>query len=194
MGEMQGKIIDMQCRNMKYNLIFSGIPEFENENCYTTLRSFMNDHLNVDAYNIAFANVHRIGSRSDSKRRGKPRSIIARFIHNDDLLMVKNAARKLKGKPYWITEQYPQEIEDRRRRLYPIAKAERKKSSRVSLVRDRLYVNGQLVDVPNEPFTADSPTVQSTPIRARSQNDSSLSEGTRPPFKRFRVGSTPVCD
>ena len=100
MGEIQGKIIDMQCRNMKYNLIFSGIPEFENENCYSTLRSFMNDHLNVDAYNIAFANVHRIGSRTDPKRRGKPRSIIARFIYNDDLLMVKNAARKLKGKPY----------------------------------------------------------------------------------------------
>ncbi|KAK3086010.1 hypothetical protein FSP39_012103 [Pinctada imbricata] len=39
-------------------------------------------------------------------------------------------------------EQFPVEIEQRRKALYPIMKEERRKKNKVKLVRDRLFING----------------------------------------------------
>ena len=137
------------------------------------LRSFINDELQVDSYDIAFGNVHRLGPKFDPKRIRRPRPIVAKFVLYDDLVCVKKAAKNLKGKPFWISEQYPPEIEETRKRLYPIAKEERKKKSRVSLIRDKLYVNGNLVELDPNP-------IESTPPHSTSR-----------PNKRSRKSSTP---
>ena len=59
--------------------------------------------------------------------------------------MVKSSGRFLKDTPYGINEQFPAEIEERRRQLYPIMKEEKRKKSKVVLVRDKLYVNDELI-------------------------------------------------
>ena len=47
------------------------------------------------------------------------------------------------GKPYGIREQFPTEVEEKRKLLYPAAKmARRNPNNKVRLVRDKLYVNG----------------------------------------------------
>ena len=50
----------------------------------------------------------------------------------------------LKGTSYGINQQFPSVIEERRKELYPIMRSFREEGNRVKLVRDRLYVNGQL--------------------------------------------------
>ena len=50
----------------------------------------------------------------------------------------------LKGKPYGIQEQLPNEMEERRRELYPLMKQMRQEGRRVKLVRDKLIVDGRL--------------------------------------------------
>ena len=98
---------------MKYNLIFSGIPESPdrlNENCEPVLNNFINSELGIEE-NIDFQNVHRLRQRED----GKPRSIIAKFIKYSDHERVLEVAReKLKdNKQFSLFQQYPAEISNK---------------------------------------------------------------------------------
>lgn len=131
----------MQCRSMKKNFIFTGLMEHRGEDCEDQLRRFMYKELNIENC-IEFGNIHRFGKRHEN---GRHRPIVARFIYHKDLVMAKSSERFLKDTPYGINEQFPAEIEERRRRLYPIMKEEKRKKSKVVLVRDKLYVNDELI-------------------------------------------------
>jgi hypothetical protein len=43
-----------------------------------------------------------------------------------------------------VSEQYPEEITKERKRLYPELKKAKDQGKRVKLVRDKLYIDGQL--------------------------------------------------
>jgi hypothetical protein len=58
--------------------------------------------------------------------------------------MIVERAYMLKGKPYGIQEQLPNEMEERRRELYPLMKQMRQEGRRVKLVHDKLIVDGRL--------------------------------------------------
>jgi hypothetical protein len=62
--------------------------------------------------------------------------IVARFLYHSDLRFVLKNANKLRGKPFGIREQFPFEIEQRRRILYPIMKDAKRSNQQVTLVRD----------------------------------------------------------
>ena len=137
---------DLQCRSMKMNLVFTGLGgEDRDENVEAKLRLFLAQELQVD-HHIHFGNIHRFGRFVS----GKCRPIVARFLFQRDLDIVKDRAFKLRGKPYGIHEQYPASIEEKRRELYPIMRYHRGRGDRVRLVRDRLYINGQLLYVTDD--------------------------------------------
>ena len=78
--ELRDNFIKLQSNSMKYNLIFSGIQQRdnENENTETVLKEFLTHELGItNANEINFQNVHRLRKRTN----GKPRSIIARFTN-----------------------------------------------------------------------------------------------------------------
>ncbi|KAK3107304.1 hypothetical protein FSP39_011554 [Pinctada imbricata] len=142
--DLKDKVVDLQCRSMKNNLIFTGLSgETNTEDTEGVLRDFIYYELGIDS-NIEFGNVHRYGKRIN----GKPRPIVARFLYHKDLAFVKRNAYKLKGSNFGINEQFPAVIEDRRKMLYPVMKRikRRDRSANVKLVRDKLYVNGALYD------------------------------------------------
>ncbi|CAG2216217.1 unnamed protein product [Mytilus edulis] len=124
-NDMKTKLTDIQCRAMKYNLIFTGLSEHRDENIEDKLRRFLYHEMKIDQ-RIEFSNVHRFGRRSENGKR----PIVAKFLYFSDLEMVKKAGKHLKGSDYGVNEQFPPEIEQRRRRLYPIMKEERKKEQR----------------------------------------------------------------
>ena len=137
---LQDTILDLQCRSMKNNLIFTGLGgDNRDENVEAKLRSFIYKELMIDNV-IHFGSVHRFGISVGNR----PRPIVARFLYHNDLVHVKSRAHLLKGKPFGISEQFPAAIEDRRKELYPLVKQLKRKGNHVKLVRDRLYVNGQL--------------------------------------------------
>lgn len=75
------------------------------------------------------------------------RHIVARFLYHfwDEVHVLKNA-HKLQGKPYWIHEQFPNEIKDKRRLLYPNTKTCRKAGQRTKIVKDKLFIDGKLYE------------------------------------------------
>lgn len=64
---------------------------------------------------------------------------------------VRSKGKELKGNTYDMNNQYPREIQDRRKKLLPIMKQYREKGGRVALYVDKLYVDGQLY--PNSNIT-----------------------------------------
>lgn len=132
--ELSDQITDLRCRSMKYNLIFSGINENDHENT----NDFMARNLHID-HQVEFNSVHRFGKKN--KKRARP--IVAKFIYQCDLDQVLKSAKKLIGKPFQINQQFPEEIEQARKSLYPIMKEHMQKGDHVNLVRDILYINGQ---------------------------------------------------
>lgn len=54
---------------------------------------------------------------------------------------------------YYINEQYPQEMEENRRKLFPILRQYKKvKTNKCSIVRDKLTVNGWVYNLETDQF------------------------------------------
>jgi hypothetical protein len=142
--EMRETIIDLRCRSMKSNLIFTGLTESQHANTAATLRDFLRCELGIE-YHIEFGNVHRFGHRQHQRRhdQAKHRPIIARFLYYNDLAYIIQNAKLLKGKPYGINQQFPAEIESRKRSVYPVMKEAKDRGKMVKMVRDKLYINNK---------------------------------------------------
>lgn len=86
-------------------------------------------------------------SAQDGKKdefRTKQRKIVANFLFfRDRKLVCFQAPKKLKGSNIWVNEQFPPEIEEKRKTLYPVMRTARKNGHRVKLVRDSLYIDGR---------------------------------------------------
>ncbi|KAJ8406885.1 hypothetical protein AAFF_G00291610 [Aldrovandia affinis] len=139
---IKNTLLDVQCREMRDNLIFSGIRE-DNGNPEKMVRDFMSNKLKLSpemVRDITFSRVHRMGRPVD----GKFRPIITRFEHYKHKELVKRRGKELKGTSLWLNDHFPAEINDRRKKLSPIMKENRALNNRVALTVDRLYINGQL--------------------------------------------------
>ena len=179
-------VLDLKCRSMKNNLIFTGLYRIRDEDTEELLRSFLYKELGIQ-YDIQFGNVHRFKTRGDNRRA----PIVARFIYRRDFEYVLSIAHRLKGKPYGIREQFPAEIEQRRKKLYPVMKEARQQKRQVTLVRDRLYIDNELYnpdEFAEEELVSDnngaSPVNQHTTPKKSPTSES-------PPYKRSRKGPSP---
>ena len=143
---MKETLLDIQCRDMRDNLIFSGISEKKGEEKAEPeqlVKEFMSKKLNLSpevVRDITFSRVHRLGRPAE----GKSRPIIARFEHYKHKELVKSRGKELKGTSLWLNDHFPVEINDRRKKLFPIMKEKRALDHRVALSVDRLYIDGQL--------------------------------------------------
>ncbi|XP_061895035.1 uncharacterized protein LOC133644518 isoform X2 [Entelurus aequoreus] len=142
---MKETMLDLQARSMRDNLVFAGIPEKTEEDPEETIKSFMEHQLKLPAdtiRNITFHRVHRLGAKKPENRR--PRPIIAKLEHFKQKERVRNQGRELKGSNFSINDQFPKEILDRRRHLFPLRKKFITEGRRAVIAVDKLFLNGQL--------------------------------------------------
>ena len=139
------KLTEMQWRSMRENLIFTGIDEEEeesevkNENCERKICDFIFKDLGINDQ-MTFDRVQRIGKYSPEQTY--PRHIVAKFHSFKDWEKVRRAAPyALKGRKYGVREQFPTEIENKRKLLYPVVKkAKEVEGNKVQLVRNKLFL------------------------------------------------------
>jgi hypothetical protein len=74
---------------------------------------------------------------------GSVRPIVAKFIRFKDKELIRKNSKKLKGTKIGISEQYPKEIAQERKKLYLIMKEARQNGSKAVMIRDKLYINDQ---------------------------------------------------
>ena len=104
---MKERVIDIQARSMRENLIFYGIEETENHEAglYSeeVLKNFFEKELEINTSNSELDRVRRMGKpkfRDDGSKL--PRPIVAKFQRFKQKEQVKRSAVKLKGKkPLW---------------------------------------------------------------------------------------------
>ena len=145
--ELKEEVLDLKSRSMRDNLVFTNIPEFTNENTEDVLANFLRDKMNIKK--ISFERVHRIRLKNPLNMKGKKmRPIVAKFTFFKERERVRKSGRLLAGTDVGMHEQYPEEIEERRRPLYPLLRAARKSNQKAAIVKDKLYVEGKEVSVP----------------------------------------------
>ena len=132
---------------MRENLIFSGIDKTisragDFEECEGRIQTFIREVMG--SISKLIDRVHRLGRFRPGQSR--PMLIVAKFtLYGDKEYVRQEAPKILIGTGYSVNEQFPQEIETRRKVLYPVAKsAQQNESNKVRLVHDKLYINGQL--------------------------------------------------
>jgi hypothetical protein len=114
------------------------------ENCINKVYDFCSQVLNISGpeTKIAVDVAHRIGAFTP----GKIRPIVVRFKDKESKFMLKQQLRKvnLRNSPFNVSDQFPQEVMDRRRALIPEMIKARGAGKRAVLVRDKLFIDNKL--------------------------------------------------
>ena len=148
---MHSDLLYLQSQSMRNNLIFSRLPEVENENTEqseTIIRGFLVEKLKMPedvVREIKFERVHRIGT----KQRGstEARNIVAKFSSFKDRETVKRQRANLKGTNFSVFEQYPREINEKRKKLLPKLREAKNNHQRAWISYDTLYIDGRPFNV-----------------------------------------------
>ena len=142
------ELVDIRAYSMRSNLIFYNIPETLHENPEQVVTSVLTKMEIPCANEIEIERVHRLGkqrqSHGNTEDTTKPRPLIAKFLPYHDKENIRKSAYKLSGTNIGIGEQFPKPIHEARKRLYPIMKRAKQEGHKASLVKDKLYINGQL--------------------------------------------------
>ena len=117
------------------------------ENATELVNNILENQLGIeDAKEIKIDRAHRMGTK---KHGSKPRAIVAKFNYFPDKQRILSNVKKLKGTGIAISEQFPGEIVATIKRLYPEMKKARDAGRKTKLVRDKLYIDGQLFREPS---------------------------------------------
>jgi hypothetical protein len=153
---LEARISKLECRSMRENLIFSGIPEVDDEDVVALTKSIMSiitDVLEIDLNDINILTCHRLRYPSKAKKfrtsqqsDDRPRSVVVRLSHKDEVSLILQSAKKLKGHEprIFINQQYPPDVASKRRILQPVFHQAKEQRLKSSFNEDRLYIEGKL--------------------------------------------------
>lgn len=147
------EMLDLQSRSMRDNLLFHGIKECETfdarrqENCADAIIQFCTDQLKLEnASEIRIDRAHRLGKFNAEKTR----PIVVKLNFYPDKVKIKQkASAMLRESNQRVSDQFPREIQERRRILYPELKKALDQGKRAYLSYDKLYVDGRTITVDN---------------------------------------------
>ena len=145
---MDSKLLELERRSMRENLMFFGIEESEDEenDCSEIIMKFCRENLKMqqaDIDQIKLDRAHRMGA----KRRNSVRPIVVKFHYYTDREKVRikgvGLREELKRNNQSVRAQWPKEVLDKRKTLYPIMNREKELGKSVKFVREKLFINGE---------------------------------------------------
>lgn len=144
---LEDQILYQDVYSRRENLRFFGLPEEAQgiENTREVLYKFLENELELeDARNIEFQRVHRLGK----KRVGQSRPIIVRFLRFPERELVFKNVRDLGDESdVKVYADFPKEIRERRKKLWPKMKKAREEGKIAFFDKrepDKLYIDGVL--------------------------------------------------
>ena len=149
--EAKRRQIDDNARMRRNNLIFHGIPEDENETDDITekkIRNFIKETMKIpQEQNIQ--RVHRLGKprpkTSNGHRDSRPIIVLFAFFKQREFIRSKRF--DLDRSLFKLSEDFPIEIREARKALFPKVDAAKKEGKKAAIVYPcRLLVDGKIVD------------------------------------------------
>ncbi|XP_046332265.2 uncharacterized protein LOC124115361 [Haliotis rufescens] len=177
--DLKESVIDLKTRSMRDNLLFHGIPEMPGEEPKEVIKGFLKKEMKCDT-----DNVHRISPHLSNR----PRTIVAKFANPDERREILTNTRQLRETQFGVSEQFPQEIVQRRRDLLPLFKEARRRGLKSNLTVDRLYIDGRRVYPGDDPFIDLTP--RGPPPSRRSYASAVGRSDNRQPNKMARTEDT----
>ena len=135
------------------NLVIRGIDEHENdtdESCKVLAKKFFIEHLHIsdgDVERMTLVRCHRLGKKIQHVKR----PIIVRFHYYADRQLVWGKRINLKNTTFSLHENFANEVEYRRRLMYPIMSAARRSPNF-----HRVFLNGDVLRVDGIDYTVES--------------------------------------
>ena len=162
---LSAKVEDLQCRDMRENLVFHNLQE-RGDDCEQVVLTFLHDEMGIpQEYIYSRENLsgeiridvaHRLGKKS--VHVGKPRPIVVKFVTRKGRDTVMKYVRNLRGKKCSVSEQLPPNM--RERKMAQIGKMRElrkdnpdKSEHKIHFSRDKLLHNGVLVETTFEQNT-----------------------------------------
>ena len=110
--KLRKQVNDLEDRNKRNNLIFSGIPQDKHETWQQSedkVVKVMRDHMKLNTGAIEIERAHRI-SNGPTQNGAKP--IIVKFVNYKDKEKVLSSANKLKGSNIYVNQDYCKNTRD----------------------------------------------------------------------------------
>ncbi|KPJ18566.1 hypothetical protein RR48_07290 [Papilio machaon] len=181
--EKRINILEKQARNR--NIVFFGIEKQNSFNSYldleTEIINLISRYLGIKLDRKEIQEIRKIGKNTE-----KPRPIVVTLTTVGKKIEIFKQKKLLKDTNYYIKEDYPQHILEKRRQLQEQVKIERAKGNKAILKYDKLVIIGKH-EINNTPGNNKRSLPTSPEIYNR--NESSLR--TQPKKKNKAASSTP---
>jgi hypothetical protein len=142
---IQDHLTNMESQSRRNNLLMDCVPETQdetNDKCKAVLLDILDGIMKVsNVRNFQIVRCHRLGRYNPKSLR--PRPIIFKLHWFGDREAIWDKLRELKNHPYWIQEDFPSVIVQRRRALTPIVKAARNQGKKAFLSVDSVVIDDQ---------------------------------------------------
>ena len=146
---LNAKLIDLESRSMRENLLFYGLPEGgDGDDCDALVKAFCTDQLEMRGdyvHNMIFLIFDR-AHRVDQKAGSKVRPIVLKFHYYTEREKVRqtfNFTDKLKSSNHRVGVQLSKKIRDAKKPLYSVMKKAKDEGQHVKFVGKKLYINGK---------------------------------------------------
>ncbi|XP_052793207.1 uncharacterized protein LOC128227051 [Mya arenaria] len=143
---LKDELCYIQSQSMRNNLIFGNIPESPTgeipENCEEIVKNFIREKLKIASNlveKLSFERVHRMGQRE----AGRNQKIVAKFSLYKERELVRREWKVLDGTGYFIHEQFPKEVIEKRKMLVPKLIEAKKEGKLAWISFDTLYIDGK---------------------------------------------------
>ncbi|XP_045451956.1 uncharacterized protein LOC123660984 [Melitaea cinxia] len=183
----------LEKQSRKRNIVIFGLPETETsyENLENNIMNFLNHYLSIGLESRDIQEARRIG-----KKGVKPRPITVTFTTLGTKIKIFKQRKLLEDTAYYIKEDFPRHILEKRMELQEQVKLEREKGNYATIRYDKLIIRHKTAEVSDTkkrtlPTSPDdhnpSRTKQRTQVNKKNktqtglQRSSSLSEGALKP-------------
>ena len=172
---VEHKVVDLEARSKRNNLVFHGVDESPDENCMDVAFDLIERGCCVDRH-VTLERAHRIGDR---KRGHQNRPLIVKFLDFQDKVAVQRGKKNLPQR-ISVSDDLPQPIRIARKCLIQQLKDEKKAGHAVYIrYPATLMVNGEAVRTePIQPVTRTVPS-SARPVDRPAQNHKSNEQDFR---------------
>lgn len=189
MSEMKEKLIRTECYQRRQNIIFDGFAEVRGETdhaCYNKVVGALADIEDIGSYApmIKISRCHRLGPYM----KGRTRGIICHIHWFGDKNLILDHRMEL-PENVTVREDFPPEVEQRRKQLYPILRAARsteKYRGRCRLAVDKLIIAGRAYTAGPQNNLHDLPSdLHPTKVSQKCDDNITVFYGQNHPFSNF---------
>ncbi|XP_075530132.1 uncharacterized protein LOC142563465 [Dermacentor variabilis] len=136
------QVDDLENRSRRSNLIFYGIPEVENEKP-DDLERTISDKIIKGTIGVTVSGIermHRLGTKAENKTR----PVILKLQCFEDKANILKNCSKLKNSNISVGEDFSIRVRNIRKELWNSSKSNRNRGKKVTLVYDKIKINGQV--------------------------------------------------